>query len=331
MSLITTISQLRLLSTISISNSLENWQPYIDEAQESFIRPLLGDDLMDLLESEANSSASEESQYAGLIEKVIKPLGLYSLWLGVDEMSVSVSSSGIQVIESPSHKQAPRYMIVNLKERWLSRAHVNADLMLKFLEKSKSDYPLWINQDSDLFISNAIEFNKYVNIRESRRVFLALKPVMRSIEKKYIRATLGEDLFNELKEAINNSASEELSSDNQALVDLICPAIAHLSMARALHEISVDVLDWGVFETATSSFDDIKSKSSANSERIASMIEVNQHDGDAEIKELQEYLDNNACSTKYAAYFNCDLYQGPDYAEKKNQFVNTADKGIFVA
>ena len=37
MSLITNISQLRAASSISISNTLANWQPYLDEAEETFI------------------------------------------------------------------------------------------------------------------------------------------------------------------------------------------------------------------------------------------------------------------------------------------------------
>jgi len=329
MSLITNISQFRSASTISIGNTLANWQPYIDEAEDTFIRPVIGDDLFDVLEKSLESSASGESKYDILITCLRKAIALYALWLGIDEASVSISAAGAQIIESETHKQAPQYKIRNIRESWISRAHRQVDLSLKYIEKNKKDFSLYVSRDNDLFINTASEFQKYVDIRESRRVFIALRPVMRSVEKKYIKATLGEELYGEVKNAINASGSE-ISKTWLDLLDLIKPAIAHLTIARALMEIGIEYLDWGVFESGGSTFDNVVSKQVANQDRISVMIGVNQHDGDSEIKELQEFLDKNSSATLYASYYESALYQGKDYAEKKNNFENTADKGIFV-
>lgn len=330
MSLITNISQLRAASSINIGNTLSNWQPYLDEAEETFIRPVIGDDLFDELVTHLQSSGSGTSKMDNLLTKVHRALALYALYLGIDEMSVSISSSGVQVIESDSHKQAPQYKVLNLKETWLARAHRHVDLMLKYLDENKADFSSYIPQETDLFIQNANQFQHIIDIRESRRLFLTLRPVIRSIEKKYIRPTLSPDYFDELKSAL--TASSELSSDDQAVIDLIVPALAHLSMARALQDISVDILDWGVFETAANSFDSVKGKQAANRERVAMMIEANQRDGEAELKELQEYLDTNASESKFKTYFDSDRYIGAGKDPvTRSEFENKIDNAIFIA
>jgi len=43
--LIDNLSQVLTAVSINVSNSIENWFPYIEEAQETFIKPVLGDTL----------------------------------------------------------------------------------------------------------------------------------------------------------------------------------------------------------------------------------------------------------------------------------------------
>ena len=48
--LIDNLSQILTAASINVSNSIENWFPYIDEAQETFIKPVLGNALFDQLQ-----------------------------------------------------------------------------------------------------------------------------------------------------------------------------------------------------------------------------------------------------------------------------------------
>ena len=48
MSLITTIDQFRLASSINVSNTIANWQPYLDDAEEMFIIPAIGKQAFEL-------------------------------------------------------------------------------------------------------------------------------------------------------------------------------------------------------------------------------------------------------------------------------------------
>ena len=333
--LIDNLSQVLTAASINVSNSIENWFPYIDEAQETFIKPVLGNALYDQLQGimaidpVPADDGTAEGKLAELLGMIRKPLALYALWLGADEFGVSISSQGIQVIETPTHKTAPQYRVQNLKENWIRRANTALDLVLKFLDEHKEDYPGFDPQDADLFIRGTLEFNSEVDIRESRRVFVSLKPVIRSVEKKYIRPTLSAELFDELKKAWQSD--EPLTTAQLNLLDLIRPALAHLTMARALIEISIDVLDWGIFDTAGNTFANVSSKQASNKERIGIMAEANQRDGEAELKALQQFLDETASDDVYPAYFHSSRYGGKANAIQRNEFINKSDNSFFLA
>ena len=332
--LIDNISQVLSVASINVSNTIESWFPYIEEAQMTFIRPVLCDALYNQLVSSVAldpvlpDDGTNELLLAELLWLVRKPLALYALWLGADEFGVSVSAQGIQVIETPTHKTAPQYRVQNLKENWIRRANTAMDLTLKFLDENISSFPAYQPQDADLFLRNTFEFNAEVDIRESRRVFVSLKPIIRSVEMKYIRPTLSPELFDELKQAWKSSFV--LSPEYSALMELIRPALAHLTMARALTEISIDVLDWGIFDTAASTFSNVTSKQSANQQRTIRMAEANQRDGEAELKALQQFLDEKASETLYPAYFSSSRYGGKEKAAIRPEFVNKPDNSLFL-
>jgi hypothetical protein len=330
MGLIYSISQIQAVSTINVSNKLEAWQPYLDEAQLTFIEPVIGKELIDAVSEHAFGSGSGGSKYDALLTLIPKPLILYALYLGIDEMAVSISGSGVQVVQSDNHKMAPQYLLMNLKERWISRAHKNMDILLAYLDKNKADFSEYISMDSGLLIRSTDEFNDEIDIKGSRRVFLVLKPVIRNIQKKYIIPTISQELYEELVNDMQSSSG--VSDDNKDLLNLIRPALAHLTMARALQEISLDILDWGIFATAENTFDNPIGKQVINKARIGIMLDACQADGDAELKALQEFLDKNASADKYEAYFTSDKYLPAEITpEARGNFKNNKDSGIFVA
>ena len=326
MSLIKTIDQVKAFSAIiNASTSIDILKPYLSDSEVLFLRPALGREFLTDIESNLESGDEKMIQALNLTRK---PLVLYGLYLAIDEIGVSLSGQGVQVASSPTNTPAPQFKVMNSKQNLMSRANAALDDLLEFLELNKSTFPLFKAADNDLFIRNAAEFSKYVDIRGSRRVFLAMVPIIRSIESKYIKSILSDGLFATLKAALQQSS--DISEDFKALISLTKPALAHLSMARSLDEISIDVLDWGVFSSAESTFTNIMTKQTANRGRILAMQQANQLDGDSELKSLQIFLDKNASKDKYADYFSSALYSGPSAPGTKNQYSNEG-KNLFFA
>ena len=333
MSLVHTIAQIQAASSIDISNTIEELQPYLDDAEETFIIPIIGDDNYANIVTYDQALGTQTAVGDGvkkylLLVKIRKAIALYALYLSVDEIAVSLSSAGLHTLQSDTMKPAPQFMMMNLKETLLSRAHRQVDNLLKYAASIPTFLSGFTIPSSPCFIRNADEFQVYADIHASRRVFLSLLPVIASIEQKYIRPTLSPVLFDSLKASLKSGTT--LSEDDQALLSLIVPTLVHLTMARALLEISIDMLDWGIFNNSANTFTNIQGKAQANQVRISAMHQANLRDGEAELKMLQEFLDNNASAEKYAAYYASDRYVGPANAVKRGEFVNDALNSFFV-
>ena len=55
MSLITDISQVRAASSINVSNTLDAWQPYLEEAELTFIKPSIGSELFEIFKEKVKA------------------------------------------------------------------------------------------------------------------------------------------------------------------------------------------------------------------------------------------------------------------------------------
>ena len=334
MPLVFNIAQIRLAYPIAISNVIGTWQPFIEDTQELFIRPILGDALFEHLSIFSNDIADEPTAGIAppvktiLILTLRNAVSLYALHLGIDQIALSISGAGVQVLQSDTHKPAAVFSIMNQKDVFLSRAHRQIDLALGFIKKNPATITGYALPANPYFIRSADEFQKYSDIHGSRRVFLSLLPIIGNIEMKFIRPTLSPVQFDALKTAFRSETT--LSADNQALLEIILPALVHLTMSRALLEIPIDTLDWGIFNNSNSTFNSIQTKSQANRERISAMQAANERDGEAELKMLQEFLDNNASANKYPLYFASSRYAGPENSVKRGEFLNDATNSIFV-
>jgi len=61
------------------------------------------------------------------------------------------------------------------------------------------------------------------------------------------------------------------------------------------------------------------------------MAEANQRDGEAELKALQQFLDETASEDVYPAYFHSSRYDGKANAIQRNEFINKSDNSFFLA
>ena len=124
------------------------------------------------------------------------------------------------------------------------------DRLIKFLNANAESFPEWANSDArkislNLFINTWEHFNQLFAIDNSDAFFLRLAPIMREIERKYIKPVIGSDKFTELKEAI---AAGEVPETDQDLYEYICDPIPLLTMSKAVKRFSISVIPEGVVQ-----------------------------------------------------------------------------------
>lgn len=345
MALISTVDQIKQYVAVNLATNIDSILPYITQAELKFIKPLIGKQLYeDVLEYvEDQDSESDNDALDELLDYIRRPLAHYAYYLYVPVGNVQLSDRGIHISTDETKKTAFEWQIDQLRESFINTAHDFSETLLEWLEEyineQESDSAgegnqailAWVNSDAyteakGLFINKASEFNEQFYINNSRRLFVILRPIIKSIELKYVRPIISITYYDELKNEILN---RNISSDNQVIIDLIKSAVAHLTVARAISELAVEILPQGVFENWKQAT--LRAAQPARRDNLAVLKANLQADGEAELKAVQEYLDANASASKYKTYYESDRYYEDSDETTRGEFDNESDNKIFVA
>ncbi len=287
--------------------------PYINEAEQVYIKPLLGTALYDLLLADYNNAAGDPNNmtpiYADLLPYTQRPLANYSFYLGFESIATNIGDMGVRVNLGNDSMPAPKWQQDRLKARFLREGDRQADVLLTFLEENKTDYPEWANSPSNtiaegMILPNAVVASDYININESRRLFLQLKKYIVVVEQKHIKPLICKDQYNELVDQIKN---DTLTAENQLLVDMLRPIIAKHALYLAIPTMRLVILPEGLFIYSTD--DGNIKKEYADSDMIKNYREGLKDDltgfiGDEEA--LKKFIDDNIAD--YPKIQNSDCY-----------------------
>ncbi len=339
MSLIESIAEIKEHLAINMTSQIKTLRPYIEQAQIKFIKPVLGAALYNALVAEYESSGSSSSTtMSDLLEQVQRPLAYLSYSLYLPTGNIMASDSGIHISVTDTKKQAFQWQVDEFQNSLLELGFTAIEELYIFLEENLEDYPTWESSEAyttfrETFIQTAKEFQKYINIHSSRRVFVAIMPVMKKIEEFEIANVLGEDLYNEMKEDLTggsgSGSGEAILAEHQEILPWIKAACAHLTVARAATDQNIELNANGVHMIATSGVN-MNAKKSAGNDAISPFIYAAQRDGQAYLHKIRDYLNKNASEEKFAKYYSSDLYEELESDEyTPRSFTNSKDKKSF--
>lgn len=256
-----TVAHLQAAIRATTSFKLETFLPHLDEAAENFMIPALSEDFFDDVIDGTVTDAK-------VIKLTREALINFAAAAYADTGSLNIMSTGIQEIQSDNQKPVRLEVLENFQKSKLTTGHNKLERLLAYLEKKASIFPVWAASEAytirtEFPISSVAEFQKYVHIRDSRRVFVALRPAMQRTLTQYITPTLD-------KSPVDLTA---LSNENkEKLQDLVKPAFAHFSMAFGINEIAVVLGKYDtilMFENTGSS--KMKTYKAASEERLKAL------------------------------------------------------------
>ena len=302
---------LQLFVRVNISVLKNSFLPYELDAQQKYLLPYLGKDLLDQLLNYVHDNDSfpgwaDDEDKKTIFKEVLRlsrnSLAKFTLYLAAPHMDLHLSEMGFVVTDATGSTPASAERVRKLVEAYLSQGYDNLETLLRYLEKEHQKIASY--KDSEAFvlangnlINSAEKFDRIVSIGGSRRMFISLKPEMDNIERLVIEPVISPQMADILRDQIRNN---NLSDDNKKLLDLLQRSLAHLVMAEVL---------------TPDTFSDVKAKpAKASGSRY-------QSDDDAffERKERLKGVGNN-----YLAWVKRLLEQTPDkYPEYKEseQFV----------
>lgn len=188
----------------------DNFNPFIPDATNKFLLPVLGENLLDLLETWAVDKDETETELLALYNVVAPMVSRFTFLIAAPHLDINIGDSGFTVASNNNLAPASKDRVEKLVKSIEQLAWDNTEQLIRFLEKNKADYPEWIESDAYTMqlrnlINSAEEFDKYVDIEKSRLTFQKLRHDMDNIEKMDVIPLISEELFNTLIEKIQNA------------------------------------------------------------------------------------------------------------------------------
>lgn len=258
MALFKTTDEVKLYITIDVNTKFEKLKPSIEFAEQEFIKPLLGDAYYAEILASYTANTLSASQIA-ILPYIQKALANYAGFLAVEELSVKVGDLGIQQASNQNSSPAPAWMVKDLKTKYLTTGDKAADLLLEFLELAavipdggvEADrlYKKWYDSTANTKLSGCIVYktsiaSKYIDINNSRRLFLRLKKRIIELEQSVIKKIICGAQYDELVTAIK---ANTLSAEQTALLEKLEPIIAKRALYVTLPMLPVLITADGLF------------------------------------------------------------------------------------
>jgi hypothetical protein len=277
---------------ISVNSNFElsEIQPSYLQAVDEYIVPALSRAFYNELATAENPTEDQNKA----LEYLGRALAHYTHFLYSFVNSVQVGSQGIQETSGSSSQPVRQWVGYDYRKSLIRSGDVALDVMLEWLEENAEKFPTWKNSEAytkgiDLFFIRADQMKEFCNVSGGRRTYLALRPYIRRAERNYIKPLLGDTLFDQLKLEIKTG---EVSSENKKLIEeYIRPALAPLSLLKAIPELSLEMTDEGI---KFKSYDNgINKRGMASNEDKSLMFQSLDTDGNAELKTLEGFLIKN--------------------------------------
>lgn len=279
--------EIREFVPVSSSFAFKNLRPYLEIAENSFMRTLFSDKIYDQVQKHYNtktqnkivdgsgsgSASSETASGSGsasssgiltdnLMSKVMRFFQSaeinYAFYKGLTKLSVYISNDGIQRISAndSGRQTAYHYQMNALESSFKEDAFTAVDMAFKLIENNMDVFPdfekcSYYTIVKNCFVQNADEFSKIYSISNSRVVFLNLIPHMMKAQDIDFPNKVG-SLTSFVKKNIDSKEEKY-----QEIIRLSKCAIVHLTVSRAIKFYGVNFTDKGLFfetlETNTNS------------------------------------------------------------------------------
>lgn len=306
--------ELKAVMPISTGLSWSKMQFPLQNAQDEFIQPLLGDELIEAIEA-----INEKEEVTPFEKKLMyytrKAIGNLAFFTNFDELNVRITDQGFQRQTSENGTFAPtyKYQEDNLRKSFQNKGYNAIDEMLAmlFYDKTGTTYSILFKAtDTYKKVAGSIvrsveEVQMVYGIHYSYLLFLALKAKMDTIEELLLMPILGINLYNALKSYLKDDAedsvstwyevgTEQVGSDVFKELRLRCGKVLTMKAVLEMLRTTGTITDRGVFYKADSTSSSFAESSQPDSDaRLQLMINDAQKALDGFISSLTTFVNAN--------------------------------------
>jgi len=316
--LITSIAEIKRFVAINITLDIVSIEPYIKLAERNYIKPILGTVLYDKLVAEYESSASSSASgiLDALLEQTQWALSYLAVWEYVKHVgSAQISDAGITETATGDQKAARKWVNDQVEQSHGATAMQQLDQLLLYLEDNRTDYPDWESSGNftlyfDCVTNSTKVFEEYYAIGNSRRVFLALKPAIRTAERQAIKPLIGASLYALL---LSQVKAASLTPANLALLPYVQEASVYLALQQAIPQLAVKITERGlVLDGSEGTLEQNYTQKPAESMKIGALMRDIGLQVERSVNALTVFLNDNAADYPLYTVPNSDTIDQKD-------------------
>lgn len=318
-------------SGVSLSLSIEGIAGSRDYIERNILRKELGTAQYDAIntayaDSIDNSPTAMDAAETALWQAIMAVLGPLSVWHFAGANAAELGDAGQRERDAEDGNGARMWVSKLQRDTLYEQGMAELDNLLAFLDENKDDYPLWANSTAYTglkanLLATTDEFNTWVNINSSRRLFKQLKPSIKKVEFLTIRRYVGEDMYNRL---VTGNQDGDLTTEEAAVRNLLLAAVANLAFADC--NLPIEAGTDGIYTVASSAPDNgTVTKNTPTETATFELKKKHQLTGMQYLNEAVDYLNKTATDSILAEFYTSTLYQDPTKTDYPNLKHNNGD------
>lgn len=294
----------KLVGSVQKSTNFDTWEAYIDQAQNAYLAPAIGDEFLD----ELANTVSPTGKTAILIKKLQLSLGHYAYAMGLPQAVTMFGDAGAAAPSLPNTQSMPKWMFVQNIKSAMAKGDSFLEDALVYLEANAADFETWQVSDlrtvtnADFVPSATVLTTHFAAARNSRRLFLNIRPYLREAERNFLQHLIGKPFFAYLKTILVDSDHTFTDEETEA-IKLIRYTLANRAVAAALPFLNLNADFRIVSET-----DGIVNEDELDPLAKSEMKQKIEDDCEMYRNRLKAYLDSTASEDVLENYFTSATY-----------------------
>lgn len=295
MPLFKTIPEMKaVFSRLNANASIESYISFRDDAEEKYIKPLIGEEQFDELQAHYDSE-DVDLNLDNLLYQVRRCLVYYTLLEAAPTQLLDFGDGGIMEGQTEGQSSARQWTMKGATDYFSANADTFAESVLQFLEKNKADFGTWDESDfrkkaRGLFISSGKMWQEAgADICQPHRFFLNRINSIKRVEDIQIQDILGAEFLTQLRTEMRHA---DFSAGSEDLIEKIKPVVAYYALADSLPHASYSITSSGI--RLLNANDGIKNSQVVSSDLIAARTQDSNLLGQRYEAILRKFLNENA-------------------------------------
>lgn len=279
-------------------------------AQLMFIKPVLGTELY-------NELVATPGDYADLMPYVKRALAPLAYWLELANIQAQITDKGLSVSSSNNADAAHKWEYETIRESLEVKGCFQLEQLLEYLSipEITAAFDWSIPEEYNLIFKTGKDFNIYFTIYQPFRTFFSLRPFVEQVQDEFIRTTVGDDFFEEMRDLVLPANKTSWSGDHKKQAEalrLIKKSVALLTIARSVDLLPVKISSNGFTVSLRDAIDKPNPQDQqAPDTQLYNLKQSAQNIGETYLLQLSDYLNKYATDSLFSTYKSSDYYKAP--------------------